>query len=104
MTKRIYKRGEAWEYIEDGGSDIIGSSIYELLDAPTHYDYWDDFVDAVYAEVRNAGHTFSKRELGRDLWRTWYDEYQYGHYVGMPKYDRVYETWANGRPLFSLGG
>jgi len=99
---RKYGPGEAWAYIENEDTDAFGSTVDTLLMGPTKYEYWDDFVDAAHAEAKRAGHRFPKHELGRDLWNTWFAEYRDGG-EGDPALDRVYETWAEGRPLFSFG-
>ena len=121
MTR--YEAGEAWAWLENGESKILGSTEDELLFAPTKYDEWDrGFMASLTEEARQQRQGFSAEELRREFTQYWMGLYnavdtswERGHY-GRPgdedyaqaarekaALDKAYDSWANGPPLFTLG-
>ncbi len=111
--RRRYSSGEAWAWVENGESDILGDTEDTILYAPTHYKTWEGFINKVHDEAKRQGHTFSLDELNRevsDYWLSLYNEvrasFEKGHYgtpgtadhrkasADMRRLDRAYDAWS----------
>lgn len=110
---RGYGPGYAWAWVENGDSEILGDTEDTVLYAPTHYRTWEAFINAIYAEAKRQGSTFSLDELNRevsDYWLSLYNEvresFDAGHYgsrgtasfreanADMKRLDRAYDAWS----------
>lgn len=121
--REYYGPGEAWAWIENGESKILGSTEDEFLHAPTKYDEWDrGFMAALDAERKRQRQGFSMAELRKEVTDYWLSLYrdvtrswERGHYARpgdahyheaereMAALDKAYDSWGAGPPLMTLG-